>query len=71
MTEFPAIMKASICEDLTLFRLICHYIVFLDLMEQSDELNENVAGDSPSFQNNVPIMFWELGRNSETAIFTL
>lgn len=64
-------MKASICEDLTLFHLICHYIVFLDLMEQADELNENVAGDSPSFQINVPTMFWELGRNSETAVFTL
>ena len=34
--------------------------MFADLMEQVDELNGNIAVDSFSLQDNVPVMFWKL-----------
>lgn len=58
-------MKASVC-DLLLFHFLCSYSMFLDLIEQADELNGNVANDSPPLQVNATFMFWELGMDSQT-----
>lgn len=66
LTEFHIIMKSSACEDPHLFHLICHYSMCLGLMEPADELNGNIAIDSFSLQDNVPVMFQTLVRNSET-----
>lgn len=59
-------MKAFIFDDLTLFHFISYCNMFLVLMEQANELNGNVAGDSPSLQVNVSFMVLDSGRSSQT-----